>query len=248
MKVCRKTRAKYTERIKKGLADIQRSVENGFMKEVSAVHKRVNTLYGKKQARNYFTYDVEKLTPSEISSLPPRHRGQRIPALKFSYNYHPAIAKKDADYDGIYAVATSLRKKTHTTEQVFTTFKEQHHIETAHHQWKAPLRLRPLFLKKNTRIESLVFVQFLALMAFYLLQRLYRLAMGPSCRTTAETLLKRFALCAIGLRHAKQSVQVDPFIPKDSQLFILHKLRFPLVRDQIKSYITRRTDSAPEGR
>lgn len=248
MKVCRKTRAKYTERIKNGLSQIQQSVENGFMKEVSAVHKRVNTLYGKKQARNYFTYDVEELTPSEISSLPPRHRGQRIPALKFSYNYHPAVAKKDADYDGIYALSTSLRKKTHTTEEVFTTFKEQHHIETAHHQWKAPLRLRPLFLKKITRIESLVFVQFLALMAFYLLQRLYRLAKGPSCRTTAETLLKRFAFCAIGIRHEKQSVQVDPFIPKESQQFILHKLRFPLVRGQIKSYVTRRTDSSPESK
>ena len=52
-----------------------------------------------------------------------------------------------------------------------------------------------MFLKKATRIESLVFVQFLALMAFYLLQRLYRSAKGPSCRTTAETLLKRFILC-----------------------------------------------------
>lgn len=248
MRVCRKTRAKYTERIKKGLVDIQRSVRNGFMKEIPAVHKRVNNLYGKKQARHYFTYDVKELTPSQIRSLPPRRRGQRTPALKFSYHYHPSIAEKDADYDGIYAVATSLPKKTHTTEQVFITFKEQHHIETAHHQWKAPLRLRPVFLKKATRIESLVFVQFLALMAFYLLQRLYRLAKGPSCRTTAETLLKRFALCPIGIRHAKQSVQIDPFIPKDSQQFILHKLRFPLVRDQIKSYVARRTDSSQKAK
>ena len=100
------------------------------------------------------------------------------PALKFSYHYDPKRAETDAKYDGLYAVSTSLRKKTHSTDDVFTTFKEQHHIETAHHQWKAPIRLRPLFLKRVTRLESLIFVQFLALMAFYLLQRLYRLAKG----------------------------------------------------------------------
>lgn len=246
MKVCRKTRAKYTDRIKKGLADIQRSIESGFIKEIPAVHKKVNALFGKKQARNYFTYEVDELARSQIRSLPPRRRGQRTPALKFSYHYHPGIAEKDANYDGIYAVATSLPKKTHTTDQVFITFKEQHHIESAHHQWKAPLRLRPVFLKKVTRIESLVFVQFLALMAFYLLQRLYRLANGPSCRTTAETLLKRFVLCAIGLRYQKRSVHVEPFTLNDCQQFILHKLHFPLVRNQIKSYVTRRKDSRQE--
>jgi transposase len=242
MKVCRKTRAKNTEKIKKGLEDIQRSVTNGYIKEIPALHHRVHALYGKKQARNYFTYEVEELTPSEMRSLPPRRRGQRIPALKFSYLYHPEIAEHDAHYDGLYAIATSLRKKTHSTDQVFHTFKEQHHIETAHHQWKAPLRLRPLFLKKAKRIESLVFVQFLALMAFYLLQRLYRLAKGPSCRTTAETLLKRFILCAIGLRYRKRSVHVEPFALTNPQQLILRTLRFPLVHAQIKSYVTRRKD------
>jgi len=246
MKVCRKTRAKNTARIKKGLEDIQRSLTNGYIKEIPAVHKKINALYGKKQAQNYFTYEVEELTPSQLRSLPPRRRGQRIPALKFSYLYHPEIAEHDALYDGIYAIATSLRKKTQSTDEVFRTFKEQHHIETAHHQWKAPLRLRPLFLKKAKRIESLVFVQFLALMAFYLLQRLYRLAKGPSCRTTAETLLKRFVLCAIGLRYRKRSVQVEPFALSDPQQLILRTLRFPLVHAQIKRYVTRRTDSSPQ--
>ena len=231
-----------TERITKALADIQRSVENGFLKELAAVHKKVNTLYGKKQAQNYFTCEVAPLSASRIRSLPPRRRGQRIPALNFSYLYHPEIAENDAHYDGIYAVATSLPKRTHTTDQVFIAFKEQHHIETAHHQWKAPLRLRPLFLKKPTRIETLVFVQFLALMAFYLLQRFYRLAKGSSCRTTAETLLKRFVLCPIGIRHQKRSVLVEPFVLKESQRPILQTLRFPLLQDQIRNYITRPQD------
>ena len=242
MKVCRKTRAKYTKRIKEGLAKIQQSVENGYLKEIQAVTKKIDALYGKKQARNYFTYNVAELTAKEIRSLPARRRGQRTRTLKFSFQYHPQIAKRDAKYDGLYAISTSLPKKTHSTDVVFTTFKEQHHIETAHKKWKNPIRLRPLFLKKATRIESLVFVQFLALMAFYLLQRRYRLAIGSSCRTTAETLLKRFVLCGIGLRYLKRSVNVTTFALKSPQESVLKTLRFPYPHEQIKSHVARPVD------
>lgn len=238
-KVCARTRVKNTAKIMDGLSQIQRSVENGYLKEIPAVHKRVQTLYGKKQAQHYFSYQVNKLTKKEIKSLPPRRRGQRIPALKFSYQHDPKLAERDAKYDGLYAVGTSLRKKTHSTDEVFTAFKEQHHIETAHHQWKAPLRLRPLFLKTATRIESLVFVQFLALMAFYLLQRLYRLAKGRSCRTTGETLIKRFALATIVVRYDDDSVTVTVFPLKDRQNEILEKLKFPNLKEQIRSHVAR---------
>ena len=239
MKICRKTREKYTRKITGGLEKISQSVANGYLKDIAAVHKKVTTLFGKKRAQKYFSYQVEELTQKQIASLPPRHRGQRTPALRFSSQYHPELAEADAKHDGLLAIATSLPKKIHTTDEVFTSFKEQHHIETAHHQWKAPLRLRPIFLKKATRIESLLLVQFLALMAFYLLQRLYRLAKDESCRTTAETLLKRFALCAIGTRERSRSVNVTPFLLKPSQQEVLQTLGFPLVEEQIKRYVTR---------
>lgn len=238
-KVCRKTRIKYTDKIAAGLVQIQNSVQNGHMKEIQAVDKRVTALYGSKAAQHYFTYQVQALTAQDLDRLPPRHPGQRKPALKFSYQYHADRAQKDAGYDGLYTICTSLSKKTHSTDEVFTAFKEQHHIETAHHQWKAPIRLRPLFLKKVNRIESLVFVQFLALMAFYLLQRSYRLAKDPSCRTTGETLLKRFSFTPIAVRYHPQTVQVMPIPLKKDQIEILKKLSFPLVEDQIRRSVTR---------
>lgn len=241
-KVCAKTRAKNTAKIKEGLSHIQQSVKNGYLKEIPAVHKRVQALYGRKQARHYFAYEVDTLTKREIKSLPPRRRGQRIPTLKFSFRYHPDLAKKDAKYDGLYALGTSLRKKTHSTDEIFTTFKEQHHIETAHHQWKAPIRLRPIFLKTVTRIESLVFVQFLALMAFYLLQRRYRLSKGRSCRTTGETLLKQFVLSTIVVRYDEKSVRVVPLPLTAEQIEILAKLKSPDLKEQIRSHVARPKD------
>jgi len=50
MKVCRKTREKYTVKIREGLKKIKSSVENGYLKEIRKVHKKVNYLYGRKQA------------------------------------------------------------------------------------------------------------------------------------------------------------------------------------------------------
>jgi transposase len=233
-KTSRNTRKKYTKRIKDEMAAIQRSVEGGFSRTVKQVHKRILTLYGAKRAQHYFSYQVMKLTPEQIASLPPRRPGQRTRTLDFSFQYHPQIAERDALCDGIYAIATSLPKKDFSTDQIFTAFKEQHHIETAHHQWKAPIRLRPLFLKKPARIESLLLVQFLALMAFYLLQRLYRLSNGPSCRTTSETLIRRFVLAPISIRDYDDLLLVSPLKPPhSSQQEILRSLRFPSLQDQI---------------
>ena len=238
-KVCQKTRAKNTAKIEAEFRRLQRSVENGYTKDLQAVHRAIKKVYGKKQAQRYFSYEVRELTENEIQSLPPRRRGQRNPALKLSYEYHPEPAERDAQYDGLYALATSLRKKTHSTDEVFTSFKEQHHVETAHHQWKAPIRLRPVFLKTVKRIESLVFVQFLALMAFYLLQRLYRLARGPSSRTTAETLIQRFASTTIAVRYDDRSVAVIPLPLGHEQTEVLETLEFPGLREQIRGQVAR---------
>ena len=237
MKVSRKTREKYTEKIREGLEKIKSSVYGGYSKEIQKVHRKVSDLYGKKGAQKYFTYDVRSLTQEEIDALPPRRKGQRKATLKFSYQYHAELAEQDVKYDGLYALATSLPKRTHCTDDVFLAFKEQHHIETAHHQWKAPLRLRPLFLKEPRRLESLVFVQFLALMAFYLVQRLYRLAKGESCRTTAETLIRQFAFCPIAVRYEITSAEVMPSTLKSGQAGALTTLGFPFIHEQIKKYV-----------
>ena len=117
------------------------------------VHKRILKAYGRKAAQKYFCYDVSALTAQQKQDLPPPGRGNARATLKFCYRYEAETAAEDARYDGIYAIMTNLPPESHSTDSVFTSFKEQHHIETSHHQWKAPIRLRPLFLKKIKRLE-----------------------------------------------------------------------------------------------
>ncbi|MFH1184416.1 MAG: IS1634 family transposase [Chloroflexota bacterium] len=237
-KTCRAMREKYTEKIRLELEKVSRGVESGRLKEAKEVHKRIVKAYGRKDAQKYFSYEVCPLTPQEKEALPPSRRGHARPALKFSYSYDAAKAEEDAQYDGVYAMMTNLPPESHSTDEVFTSFKEQHHIETSHHQWKAPIRLRPLFLKKIKRLESLIFVQFLALMCFYLVQRCYRVGKGGECRTTGETLLRRFAHCPLAFRYQKGSIEVmlNRLLPRQEET--LRILGLPSVAGQILPFVS----------
>jgi len=237
-KICRAMRQKYTEKIRLELEKVKGGVESGRLKEAKEVYKRIVKAYGRKDAQKYFSYEVCPLTPQEKEALPPPRRGHARATLKFTYSYDAARAKEDAQYDGVYAMMTNLPPENHSTDDVFTSLKEQHHIETSHHQWKAPIRLRPLFLKKIRRLESLVFVQFLALMCFYLVQRCYRVGKGEECRTTGETLLRRFAHCPLAFRYQKDSIEVmlNRLLPRQEET--LRILRLPSIAEQIQPFAT----------
>jgi hypothetical protein len=237
-KTCRAMRQKYSEKIRLELEKVSRGVDSGRLKEAKEVHKRILKAYGRKDAQKYFSYEVCPLMPQEKEALPPPRRGHARATLKFSYSFEAARAEEDAQYDGVYAMMTNLPPASHSTDEVFTSFKEQHHIETSHHQWKAPIRLRPLFLKKIKRLESLVFVQFLALMCFYLVQRCYRLGKGGECRTTGETLLRRFAHCPLAFRYQKGSIEVmlNRLLPRQEET--LRILGLPSVAGQILPFVS----------
>lgn len=83
--------------------------------------------------------------------------------------------------------------------RVFQRFKEQHYVESANRQRKGPLRVRPMFLQTQARIESLLFILFLALMVYLRVERWYR-QRGPEPagrKTTTRTLLHAFQSCAL---------------------------------------------------
>jgi len=81
-------------------------------------------------------------------------------------------ALKDAEiYDGVYPLIVTLPRKKHSMDSVFTHYKEQHYIEQCNKYMKRPLRVRPIYVHKRERVESLVFVFFLAVMAYCLMMR-----------------------------------------------------------------------------
>jgi hypothetical protein len=66
-----------------------------------------------------------------------------------TYRFDAVAAAAAAEADGISALLTTAARTT-SADQLFTQFKEQNHLETSHHQWKTPLAVRPVFLRRRS--------------------------------------------------------------------------------------------------
>jgi transposase len=229
-KAAKKARRKYTETIRQGLLAIQASVAKGCRNtDPVCVARRVAKVMGRKSAAKYFRWDTVALEESERQALGKPGPGRRRPTHRFEFTYDPSAAEADAQWDGYWALATNLPTTDKDTDDVFCAYKDQSHIDVAHHQLKSPLRIHPVFLHKQERIEALVLVLFLALMVFYLLQREYRRRRSRQDRTTGETLIRAYTTVCILV----DGGTVTPCARSRRQLEIASVLRLPTVAEQI---------------
>lgn len=229
-KAARKARQKYTQKIRQGLWALQASVAKGCRHtDPASVANRVAKVMGHKSAARYFDWAMTPLSDPERNQLPPPGRGRRRPTHRLVFRYHEAQAQADAQWDGYYALATNVPRSEKKADDIFCAFKGQSHLDVAHHQMKAPLRIHPVFLHRQERIEALVLVLFLALMVFYLLQREYRRRGPAGDRTTAETLMRAFS--TLGLLLDRERLLTCALSTQQSA--IMTRLRLPDVADQI---------------
>jgi len=130
--------------------------------------------------------------------------------VSLEYHWDEAALAKQARWDGIYLLGTTLRE--HPMGEVFGLFKEQHYSESANKHLKGPLRIRPIFLQNQARIEALIFILFLALMVYLLIERWYRNRVtAPKLRkTTTRTLLKGFRNYALTVVVSEEGIQEIP--------------------------------------
>ncbi len=137
------------------------------------------------------------------------------PTLSFARN-HQAIAEQLAS-DGIYALATNLPDVT--AADLLRIYKQQSLVELRHRDLKQTLRVRPIFLHNDDRIEALVSIVGLALMVFGLIELQLRQAVGTdaelagllpegrAARPTARNLLGAFQ--GLGLTYTSAGIRLD---------------------------------------
>lgn len=71
--------------------------------------------------------------------------------------------------DGRYLLVTNDETLSH--HDMFRLYRQKDGVETAFHVCKSDLQISPLFLHKDQRIASMIFINMLALLAYNLLQR-----------------------------------------------------------------------------
>ena len=155
------------------------------------------------------------------------------PTLVWSFD-EAAIAQASAT-DGLYALATNLPGRL-SASGVLRTYKDQSLVECSHRSAKGTLRVRPVFLHNDDRIEALVSIVGLALVVFGLIEVALRRALGPdevlegllpegrAARPTGRTILGAFQ--GLGLTYAPDGIVLDRLTA--TQRRILKLLEIPL--------------------
>jgi hypothetical protein len=156
------------------------------------------------------------------------------PTVRWQRDEH-AIAEASAS-DGIYALATNLSGELTATD-VLRIYKEQSLVELRHRDLKSNLRVRPIFLHNDQRIEALVSTVGLALLVFGLIEFELRRALGPqdelrgllpegrAARPTARNVLAAFQ--GFGLTYTSEGPRFDRLTATQRRILELLGIALP---------------------
>ena len=154
------------------------------------------------------------------------------PTLSFSRDQDAMHAV--ARLDGVYALATNLDDQL-AANQLLQLYKDQCLVELRHRDLKGKLRVRPIFLHNDDRIQALISIQGLALLIFGLLELDLRRALtndeklpgllpeARSARPTGRNLLAAFQ--GLGITYTAKGIMLDRLTP--TQRRVLDLLRIP---------------------
>jgi transposase len=148
----------------------------------AAIRKRVDEILAKHRAEEWITVEIkwdafEKFKAitrgKPTSDTTFRRIIQQVPRLHVSTNAENIA--RSAVMDGIFPLTTNTKEKP---VDVYKIYKYQPRIEKRHALLKSTLEAAPIWLKKNTRIEALMFLEFIAQMVAALIERELRQKMA----------------------------------------------------------------------
>jgi hypothetical protein len=221
-----------------GLEGLQVRLSRGHPRcTPQTIGQQVLRLLGKKEAARYFTWHIVPLTAAEQAALPEPGSGHRRASHRLEFHFDAAAAQAAEHYDGLSVLVTTAALE-HSTDQLFTEYKQQSYVELLHHQNKTPLAVSPIFLKTPKRVEALACLLQLALQAYQVLERLYRHrtpadAPPSEKRMTAERMLRTFQTYGLTVRSIRLGEVVETSRLTTRQRGILYRLGFATPREQL---------------
>ena len=179
-------------------------------KTESTIRTRIDGILARYHVGDYLRVEIEMETEEEFKALARgrptletkyRRVLKKAPCLKIDRNAE-AITRAQL-MDGIFPLTTNTKEKA---LEVLKIYKYQPTLEKRHSLLKSTFEVAPMWLKKNSRIEALMFVEYLAQMVAALIERELRNEMvnkkidileslpegRPSKTPTFEQLLRLF--------------------------------------------------------
>ena len=182
-----------------------------FLNGLAHIQKKLNTWRYKK--RSYVEQRLAKLRQGNPTQdlVDVQLRGEDT-TLQLSFHINRQKLAAAQELDGRYPLATNAAHLE--ANEALTVFKGQDGVEKRFRTVKGPLLVRPLFVRSDQRIESLVFITLLALLVRAVLERACR---SQGLSFTADRMFQGFAtlqvvdvLWADGSRQ-RQAAEMNPF-------------------------------------
>lgn len=150
-------------------------------KTESAVRKRIDAILARFQVRDWLTVDVKfdeeskyRATTRGKPTATTQYRLKTIRAPRLHIRRQEEAIAQAKLMDGIFPLATNTKE---TALEVLKIYKYQPRLEKRHALLKSTLEVAPVWLKKNSRIEALMFIEYLAQMTASLIERELRTEM-----------------------------------------------------------------------
>jgi len=167
--------------------------------------------------------------------------GERAGRPTLKWKRDREAIERAARSDGLSALATNLPGRL-TAGQVLRTYKQQWTVERRHRDLKQTLRVRPVFLHNDDRIEALIGVVGLALLVFGLIESRVRERLGeeelpgllPEGRSgppTGRNILAAFQ--GLGLTYTANGIALDRLTPTQRRILELLEIDVPWPQQEL---------------
>jgi transposase len=162
-----------------------------FLARLGTIEKHLNVRKYKKKAYTSEQIGKAQSKYASVRDLVDIQLTGEDGQLALSFSVNDGQEEKAKERDGRYMLGTNPRVRGDplSEEEMLTHFKRQDRIEKRIGTIKGPIQVRPMFLHRQERIESLVFICMLSLLVFSILEMLAKRA-GISM--TGEGILKQF--------------------------------------------------------
>lgn len=176
------------------------------------------------------------ILPPQLRKLLVVQTGTRAAKLTLRWHRDTAAIAEVARLDGIYALATNLPGRLSPT-RVLSLYKQQYVVEQRHRDAKQTLRVRPIFLHNDDRIEGLLAIVGLALLVFGLIEFAVRRALPPgqllegllpegrAASPTGRSILAAFQ--GLGITYTQDGPVLDPLTATQAEILRLLGIASP---------------------
>lgn len=238
----RQRREENVAAIRDGLIELAAKLQRGHPQSTAAsIQRQIRRLLGKRDAARFFSWNLVPLTTAQRDAMPPPRKGFTRPTHRLEWSFDESAAQHAHFADGVSVLVTTA-PPTDSADSLFTQFKKQCYVERLHHQLKTPLAVSPVFLKTPSRVEALIHLLALGLIAQQATERVYRQRTSATSakpdRTTADRLWEAFRPYTVLLQHESDGdIQVLPTRLADHPKQILRTLGLKLPRQCLATHI-----------